>query len=92
VEEQVCAPENTIRDINEACIFVGNGTLLYQKMLSDMMGGLAFFAPMPQNTIKASTVAFLSLNKFQNKDTDDIDRFIPHYIRKSDAELNLLSI
>ncbi len=91
LEEQVCAPENTIRDINEACIFVGNGTLLYQKMLSDMIGDSAFFAPMPQNAIKASTVAFLSLNKFQNKDTDDIDRFIPHYIRKSDAELNLVN-
>jgi tRNA threonylcarbamoyladenosine biosynthesis protein TsaB len=89
LEEQVCAPENVMRDINEPCIFVGNGTLLYQKMLSEMMGDSAFFAPIPQNTIKASTVAFLSLNKFQNKDTDDIDRFIPHYIRKSDAELNL---
>jgi tRNA threonylcarbamoyladenosine biosynthesis protein TsaB len=90
-KEQVCAPENAIRDINEACIFVGNGALLYQKMLSSMMGDSAFFVPMPQNTIKASTVAFLSLNKFQNKDTDDIDRFIPHYIRKSDAELNLVN-
>ena len=89
LEEQVCAPENVMRDINEPCIFVGNGTLLYQKMLSEMMGDSAFFAPIPQNTIKASTVAFLSLNKFQNKDTDDIDRFIPHYIRKSDAELNI---
>ncbi len=89
LEEQVCAPENVMRDINEPCIFVGNGILLYQKMLSEMMGDSAFFAPIPQNTIKASTVAFLSLNKFQNKDTDDIDRFIPHYIRKSDAELNL---
>ncbi len=86
---QVCAPENAIRDINEACIFVGNGALLYRKMLSDMMGDAAFFASMPQNTIKASTIAFLSLNKFQNKDTDDVHRFIPHYIRKSDAELNL---
>lgn len=87
-DEQVSSPENAIRDIAEACVFVGNGTLLYRKMLWDMMGASANFAPMPQNTIKASTVAFLSLNKFQNSDTDDIDTFIPHYIRKSDAEIN----
>jgi len=69
---------------------MGNGTHLYGEVLRDMMGASAFFAPMSQNTIKASTVAFLSLNKFQNKDTDDIHRFIPHYIRRSDAELNLV--
>ena len=91
VDEQVCSPENAIRDISEPCIFVGNGTLLYRKMLCDVMGESAFFAPMPQNTIKASTVALLSLNKFQNKDTDDIGRFIPRYIRRSDAELNLVN-
>ena len=90
VAEQVCTPENAIRDMNEACIFVGNGTHLYGEVLRDMMGASAFFAPVPQNTIKASTVAFLSLNKFQNKNTDDIHRFIPRYIRRSDAELNLV--
>jgi len=90
VDEQVCPLENAVRDMNEACVFVGNGTHLYGKVLRDMMGASAFFAPMSQNTIKASTVAFLSLNKFQNKDTDDIHRFIPHYIRRSDAELNLI--
>ena len=89
VDEGVLPLENAIQDIHEASIFVGNGTHLYRKAVLDMMGGAAFFAPMPQNTIKASTVAFLSLNKFQNKDTDDIQRFIPRYIRKSDAELNL---
>jgi tRNA threonylcarbamoyladenosine biosynthesis protein TsaB len=87
--EQVCPLVKAIQDIDEACMFVGNGTHLYGKMIGDMMGDAAFFAPMPQNTIKASTVAFLSLNKFQNKDTDNIQSFIPHYIRKSDAELNL---
>ncbi|MBW2597807.1 MAG: hypothetical protein JRC55_03995 [Deltaproteobacteria bacterium] len=37
----------------------------------------------------ASTVAYLSMNKFKNNDTEDVGMFVPRYIRRSDAELNL---
>jgi len=45
-----------------------------------------------QNTIRASTVAYLSMVKFESDDTDDIGEFQPYYIRKSDAELHLKNL
>ncbi|MEE8552397.1 MAG: hypothetical protein V3S72_03780, partial [Desulfobacterales bacterium] len=88
IEEQVFPPEKAVRDLNESCLFVGNGARLYQETILNKIGNLAHFAPAFQNTIRASTVAHLSLNRFENADTDDVATFEPHYIRKSDAEIN----
>jgi hypothetical protein len=35
-------------------------------------------------------LAYFSMKHFENNDTDDIKDVLPHYIRKSDAELNLM--
>ncbi len=89
-KERVAPPDKAVDDLNESCLFVGNGALLYKEMILEKMGESAFFAPMIQNTIRASTIAYLSMAKFENNDTDDIEKILPHYIRKSDAELNLV--
>ena len=88
IEEQVFPPEKAISGLHEACIFVGNGASLYQKAILDNLGELAHFAPSLQSTIRASTVAYLSVDRFENADTDDISMLVPNYIRKSDAEIN----
>ena len=88
IEEQVFPPEKAVRDLNEACLFVGNGARLYQETILNKIGNFAHFAPTFQNTIRASTVAHLSMKRFVNADTDDVATFVPHYIRKSDAEIN----
>jgi len=87
-DEQVLSPAKAVRDINEPCVFIGNGVVLYHKLIEDTLGGLAYFAPFFQNTIRASTVAYLSMDRFEKNDTDDVSMFVPRYIRKSDAELN----
>lgn len=89
-KERVAPPDKAVDDLNESCLFVGNGALLYKEMILEKMGESAFFAPMIQNTIRASTIAYLSMAKFENNDTDDIEKILPYYIRKSDAELNLV--
>jgi tRNA threonylcarbamoyladenosine biosynthesis protein TsaB len=89
-KERVSSPDQAVDDLNESCLFVGNGALLYKEMILEKMGKFAFFAPMIQNTIRASTIAYLSMAKFENNDTDDIEKILPYYIRKSDAELNLM--
>ena len=89
-KERVATPDKAVDDLNESCLFVGNGALLYKEMILESMGEFASFAPTTQNTIRASTIAYLSMAKFENNDTDDIKKILPHYIRKSDAELNLL--
>ena len=88
-DEQVSPPEKAVFDLNETCLFIGDGALLYQKTILNKMGKSAFFASSFQNTLRASTVAYLSMDRFKNDDTDDVGIFVPYYIRKSDAELNL---
>jgi tRNA threonylcarbamoyladenosine biosynthesis protein TsaB len=90
IKEHVATPDKAVDDLNESCLFVGNGALLYKEMILESMGEFASFAPTTQNTIRASTIAYLSMAKFENNDTDDIEKILPYYIRKSDAELNLL--
>ncbi len=87
IEDSVASCEKAIEGLNEPCIFIGGGALVYQKTLSGKMGDLAHFVLPHQNTILASTVAFLAINRFKKGDVDDIRGLVPHYIRKSDAEL-----
>ena len=89
-KERVAPPDQAIADLNESCLFVGNGALLYKEIILEKMGKSASFAPMIQNTIRASTLAYLSMSKFEKNDTDDIEKILPYYIRQSDAELNLM--
>lgn len=91
-KERVAPPEKALDGLNESCLFVGNGAILNKKMILEKMGECASFAPMIQNTIRASTLAYLSMSKFENNDTDDVEKILPYYIRKSDAELNLMII
>jgi tRNA threonylcarbamoyladenosine biosynthesis protein TsaB len=87
IEECVGPPDKAVENLNEPCLFVGNGTLLYKEMIREKTGEFAIFAPMIQHTIRASTTAHLSMAKFEGNDTDNIESMAPHYIRKSDAEL-----
>lgn len=87
--EQVATPVEAVRDINEMSVFVGNGASLYHEKIVSMLGRLAQFAAQGQHTIRASTVAWLSLGRFQQNQTDDVGLLVPHYIRNSDAELNI---
>lgn len=81
-------PEAVVEDIKSPCVFIGTGARLYRQRIAAAAGNLAHFVPEDQNTLKASSVAFLSMPRFEANDTDGIGSLVPHYIRKSDAELN----
>ncbi len=85
--EQVALPVEALYEISEPCIFIGSGAQLYQQLIVGELGQLAHFAAKGEHTLKASAVAWLSLSRFKRQDTDDIHTLVPHYIRKSDAEL-----
>lgn len=87
--EKALSPEKLIQDIKEECLFVGNGAISYKSIIKEKMGKTAHFSLSSQNEIRASTVANLSVNRFINNDTDDTANFVPHYIRKSDAEMSI---
>jgi tRNA threonylcarbamoyladenosine biosynthesis protein TsaB len=91
IDEHVSCPEKVFDDVKGSCLFVGNGAVLYKNMILEKLGCSAAFAPMVNNTIRASTVAHLSMTNFKSKNNDKIEKFSPHYIRRSDAELSLLN-
>jgi tRNA threonylcarbamoyladenosine biosynthesis protein TsaB len=81
-------PDAVAADINSPCLFIGTGAQLYRQRIVAAAGNLAHFVAEDQNAIKASSVAWLSMPRFEHNDTDEIGDLVPHYIRKSDAELN----
>ena len=86
-QESASSPIDALSGIQIPCIFVGSGAELYREVIQSELSQLAHFATGSQNTIRASTIAFLSADRFKAQQTDDADRLVPHYIRKSDAEL-----
>jgi tRNA threonylcarbamoyladenosine biosynthesis protein TsaB len=88
-KERAISPGDVLDEINEPCIFVGSGAVLYRNVINDKLGEYAYFAQAYENTIRASTVARLSMDRFEIDDTDDVEMFVPNYIRKSNAQLQL---
>jgi tRNA threonylcarbamoyladenosine biosynthesis protein TsaB len=86
--ERAMSPEDAVEGIKSLCVFIGTGALLYRQRIVAATGSLAHFVPEGQNIIRASSVAFQSMPRFEANDTDGIAGLVPHYIRKSDAELN----
>lgn len=82
-------PEAVIAEIKTPCMFIGTGARLYRQSIDTALGSLAHFVPGDQNIIRASSVSILSMSRFEANDTDEIAGLVPHYIRKSDAELNM---
>ncbi len=87
--ERVCSVQEAIAAFDEPVMFIGSGAILYASHISEQLGHRARFAPCSQHTIRASTVALLGREKIMNGDTEDLAGFVPAYLRKSDAELNL---
>jgi tRNA threonylcarbamoyladenosine biosynthesis protein TsaB len=86
-KELVLPPAEAVGGINEPCVFTGNGALIYKQDIVDLLGDLAYFAPEYQHTIRASAIAHLGMQRFEMDDSQDVAELVPHYIRKSDAEL-----
>ncbi len=84
--EENLIPETAIENINEPCLFIGDGTKLYRNIIENTLNRPVYFLPDEFNIVRASTVAFLGIKKFQNRDFEDAGLIVPHYIRKSDIK------
>jgi tRNA threonylcarbamoyladenosine biosynthesis protein TsaB len=87
IAESVVSPAEAVSGIREPCLFVGNAAQIYRGNISAKLGELAHFASPAQHTIRASSIAWLSMSGFQRKQTEDVALLVPHYIRKPDAEI-----
>ena len=88
---RVIPPDLVVKNIKEPCILTGDGAVKYRDVFLDKIGSYTAVASPALNLIRASTVARLSMLRFEKNDIDDVGSLIPYYIRKSDAEKNIKS-
>ena len=88
VPETVAGPEKVLAMVQGPAVFVGNGAVIYRRMLVENLGESAHFTQDLHNTIRAATVARIALSRLESKGCDAAD-ITPVYLRKSDAEINL---
>ena len=87
--ESIGSPAEAVDDITEPCILIGNAVQIYQDTILNELGHLAILAAVSQHVVRAASVASLSLGRFSAGKPDDVAMLVPHYIRKSDAEMNI---
>ncbi len=85
--EDVMAPAAALEAAGSACMFIGDGALLYRQLIREILGPAVLFAPQECHPLRAATLAFMGRARLVKGESDDPVRFIPHYIRKSDARL-----
>ncbi len=85
--EQALPPEKVVATIKEPCIFIGDGSMVYKKVIQDELGELACFADLFQNEVKASIVGKLGIDRMESKGVQSHEDLKPFYIRKCDAEI-----
>jgi tRNA threonylcarbamoyladenosine biosynthesis protein TsaB len=84
---QVCPVSQLIEAIDEKCLFVGDGSILYRNQLENGLGALAHFAMSETDMRRGATVATLGLEGFKNGASMDAADLKPLYIRRADAKL-----
>jgi tRNA threonylcarbamoyladenosine biosynthesis protein TsaB len=85
--EQVATPKAVVAAIDEPCIFVGSGASVYRHLIGETAGRQAVFVPAERNAIRAATIAMLGARRLVGGHADDVERLVPTYLRKSDAEI-----
>jgi hypothetical protein len=83
------SPEKAVAALGEPCLFVGNGAVLYWKLILDTLKDNALIAQPWQHFVRGATVAQIGLVKMRQRLFEDVSCFGPVYLRKSDAEVNL---
>jgi len=86
-DDAAMTPEQALCDIAEPCLFIGDGVLPHRDIIMKTAGDFAVFPLSCHNTIRASTVARLALEKFKSGGLSKLEPLIPRYVRKPDAEV-----
>lgn len=87
-DERALPPEEAVAGLEEPCLLTGDGAERYRSLFEKRLEKHARFSDTAQGIIRASTVARLSLSRFQAGQTEDVRSVTPVYLRKSYAEMN----
>ncbi|MEE8380439.1 MAG: hypothetical protein V3R78_00995, partial [Thermodesulfobacteriota bacterium] len=89
--DRVLDPKILLDEIEEEVVFLGDGVEAYGDIMSSTLKEKAIFAPLHLKYPKASSIAQLALNKFENNELMDSDLTSPIYVRKPEAEVRYRS-
>jgi tRNA threonylcarbamoyladenosine biosynthesis protein TsaB len=81
-------PEKWLKQIEQPCLFVGDGIAVYGDLIKEALGERALFAPPHLNSVQASAVAAAGMKQIVEGRDADVAALEPYYIRQSDAEMN----
>ncbi|MDI3534778.1 MAG: tRNA threonylcarbamoyladenosine biosynthesis protein TsaB [Thermosediminibacterales bacterium] len=76
-----------IKNLDQPVFFLGDGTSVFKEQIISVLGGNAIWAPPPLSIPRASSVAFLGLNKLLKGEKQTPFEFKPQYFRRSQAEI-----
>ena len=92
ISESVGPLSNLIEKIEEHCLFIGNGVYENRAGLTEKLGQRALFAPDFQHILRADTIIWAGQKQLENGRQEPVESFVPDYIRKSDAQINLANL
>ncbi len=79
-----------LKAYNKDVIFMGDGTLVFEDEIREVLGERAFFAPKTTRMNLAGAVAELGLEKFKAGEPVAYGELVPEYVRLSQAEQDRL--
>jgi tRNA threonylcarbamoyladenosine biosynthesis protein TsaB len=87
VSETAINPADFLRQIKGPIVFMGEGARIYKKLIEEVLGDAALFAPASKMIPSASAVGEIALEKLKEGIIADPVSLTPFYLRKSEAEM-----
>lgn len=87
IPEVSVTPEKLLKELEGNVLFAGEGVLLYQELIRELMKERAFFAPSDKMVPSPVNVGMFGLKKALQGEFADASQAVPFYIRKSEAEI-----
>jgi tRNA threonylcarbamoyladenosine biosynthesis protein TsaB len=73
--------------VGEEIVFVGDGAVRHEKLVTGMLGTKALFAGPDRQNPRAGALGRIALQRYQAGEILDTLRFAPRYLRPSEAEV-----
>lgn len=84
---RVAPPGEILGNLPRPVALVGNGVILYRKLIEQQLGQQALLPSAPAHRLQATQVAWLAYRAWRNGDIESAGEMLPTYVRPSDAEL-----
>jgi len=87
ISEMAITPKEFLKEIKGETVFIGDGALIYKKLIMDTLKDNAVFAPPGKMLPSAGGAAEIAIEMLKNDINIDPLSLTPFYIRKSEAEI-----